>query len=397
MAKKKAAKKKKKSVVKPDERLSFSERKKIARQMVNDSKRKGDGRLGFASDIPDVDYVSTGIEALDQLTGSYSEGDQPTYLGFGGIPRGRYVILWGPQGVGKSTLCDRIIANAQRQNLLAMLIDAENRRTKPWMRRQGIDLNSLIWHRGGILEDSLQDLINLLQVVDFIAVDTLHALAPKAELWDANKVERQMTDDAPLGRQAFGLGKFFRIATARVAKAGVGCLLIGQARNLISTTKAALTCVGGHALQHYATHRIRVSRLMSKEKVPRKNVYSPDGRREQVPVGFVQKLLLEKSGTNHLEGRAVEVPFLNNRGPDDFKSNLMTAVAMGVIKAAGAWFEIPTSSGEPIRVQGRAKLLEFMNDNQEYYEWIMAKIGESYKPEVEEQHEPEEVPDAEEV
>src|SRR5437867_11382423 len=47
-------------------------------------------------------------------------------LGVGGIPRGRVVEVFGPEGSGKTTVCLHIIAEAQRNGGIAAFIDAEH-------------------------------------------------------------------------------------------------------------------------------------------------------------------------------------------------------------------------------------------------------------------------------
>ena len=47
-------------------------------------------------------------------------------LGVGGIPRGRITEIYGPESSGKTTLCQHIIANAQRAGGYAAFIDAEH-------------------------------------------------------------------------------------------------------------------------------------------------------------------------------------------------------------------------------------------------------------------------------
>ncbi len=67
-------------------------------------KRFGEGaimRLGEATHMQ-VEVVPTGSIALDLA------------LGVGGIPRGRITEIYGPESAGKTTLCQHIIAEAQR-------------------------------------------------------------------------------------------------------------------------------------------------------------------------------------------------------------------------------------------------------------------------------------------
>src|SRR5437879_1897326 len=47
-------------------------------------------------------------------------------LGVGGIPKGRIVEVFGPEGSGKTTVCLHMIAEAQRGGGIAVFIDAEH-------------------------------------------------------------------------------------------------------------------------------------------------------------------------------------------------------------------------------------------------------------------------------
>jgi len=79
-------------------------------------KRFGKGslmRLGETGSRMQVETISTGALTLDLA------------LGIGGIPRGRIVEIYGPEGSGKTTLALHIIANAQKNGGTAVFIDAE--------------------------------------------------------------------------------------------------------------------------------------------------------------------------------------------------------------------------------------------------------------------------------
>ena len=59
-------------------------------------------RLGEATHLL-ARAIPTGFPALDAA------------LGIGGLPRGRIVDIYGPEGSGKTTLCLHVIAEAQKQ------------------------------------------------------------------------------------------------------------------------------------------------------------------------------------------------------------------------------------------------------------------------------------------
>src|SRR5262245_13405324 len=68
-------------------------------------KQFGEGsimRLGETQQLSTVHVIPTGSLSLDIA------------LGVGGVPRGRVIEIFGPEGSGKTTLAQAIIANGQR-------------------------------------------------------------------------------------------------------------------------------------------------------------------------------------------------------------------------------------------------------------------------------------------
>ena len=61
-----------------------------------------------------VDFIPTGSIALDLA------------LGVGGVPRGRITEIFGPESSGKTTVCQHVIAEAQRKGGVAAFIDVEH-------------------------------------------------------------------------------------------------------------------------------------------------------------------------------------------------------------------------------------------------------------------------------
>ena len=58
-----------------------------------------------------VDSIATGSLALDIA------------LGIGGIPKGRITEIYGPESSGKTTVCQHIVAQAQKSGGTAAYID----------------------------------------------------------------------------------------------------------------------------------------------------------------------------------------------------------------------------------------------------------------------------------
>ncbi|MBF8257217.1 MAG: recA, partial [Anaerolineales bacterium] len=82
-----------------------SERAVVLDRAINEIlKQYGDGavmRLGEATHLA-VETIPTGSLALDLA------------LGVGGVPRGRVTEIFGPESSGKTTLCQHLVAEAQK-------------------------------------------------------------------------------------------------------------------------------------------------------------------------------------------------------------------------------------------------------------------------------------------
>ena len=60
-------------------------------------------------------------------------------LGVGGIPRGRIIEVFGPEGSGKTTVCLHMIAEAQAKGGIAAFIDAEHALDPTYARELGVE------------------------------------------------------------------------------------------------------------------------------------------------------------------------------------------------------------------------------------------------------------------
>src|SRR5436309_2869899 len=125
---------------------------------------------GTASTPPAV--VPTGSLALDHA------------LGVGGIPRGRISEVYGPEGVGKTTLALSVLAQAQQAGGTGVFVDAEHALDLAWAKTCGIDTDHLLLCRPHSGEQALQ-VANVLVdsgAVDVLVIDSVAALVPQAEL-----------------------------------------------------------------------------------------------------------------------------------------------------------------------------------------------------------------------
>src|SRR5437667_10827576 len=89
-------------------------------------------RLGEHPAGQGVSVIPTGSLALDVA------------LGIGGIPRGRIIEVFGPEGSGKTTVCLHIIAEAQRHGGIAVFIDAEHATDPTYSKALGVNIDELL-------------------------------------------------------------------------------------------------------------------------------------------------------------------------------------------------------------------------------------------------------------
>src|ERR1700745_128698 len=88
-------------------------------------------RLGDDARAP-VEVIPTGSIALDVA------------LGIGGLPRGRVVEIYGPEGSGKTSLALHAIANAQATGGIAAFIDAEHALDPDYAKHLGVVNDALL-------------------------------------------------------------------------------------------------------------------------------------------------------------------------------------------------------------------------------------------------------------
>ena len=89
-------------------------------------------RLGDTGGSIEVEAVSTGSLALDAA------------LGIGGMPKGRVVEVYGPEGSGKTTIALHLIASVQKEGGTAAFIDAEHALDPVYAEALGVDAESLL-------------------------------------------------------------------------------------------------------------------------------------------------------------------------------------------------------------------------------------------------------------
>jgi len=298
-------------------------------------------RLGDAK-VQDVKAISTGAISLDIATG------------IGGVPRGRIIEIYGPESSGKTTLTLHIVAEAQKAGGTAVFIDAEHAMDPVYAAKLGVNVKELLISQPDSAEEALQIADTLIRsgAIDVLVVDSVAALAPRAEL------EGDM-GDAHVGLQARLMSQALRKLTALLSKSHTSAIFINQIREKIGVMFGSPeTTPGGRALKFYSSMRLDIRRV---EAI--KNGDANIGNKVKV------KVVKNKTAQPFRES-FFDIIF--GQGISKEGSLIDVGVEMEIIDKSGTWL----SYGEHKLGQGRDAAKTFLKDHPEVYSQIEKKIKE---------------------
>ena len=202
-------------------------------------------RMGDPGARVAVDAIPTGALSLDLA------------LGIGGVPRGRIIEIFGPESSGKTTLVYHILAEAQKLGGVCAFIDAEHAMDPLYAQRIGVDIDELLVSQPDYGEQALEivDMLIRSGAVDVIAVDSVAALTPRAEL------EGQMGDQT-VGVQARMMSQAMRKLTGGLNRTQTLCVFTNQIREKVGVMFGSPeTQPGGRALKFYSSQRLDIRRI----------------------------------------------------------------------------------------------------------------------------------------
>jgi len=295
-------------------------------------------RLGADGSIVPVESIPTGSLSLDIA------------LGIGGVPRGRIIEIFGPEGSGKTTLTCSIIAQAQKLGGVAAFIDAEHALDVGYARKIGVDVDNLLISQPDTGEQAL-DIAEVLirsSAIDVVVIDSVAALVPAAE------IEGEM-GESHVGLQARLMSQALRKLAGAVSKSKTCMIFTNQIRMKIGVLFGnPETTSGGNALKFYATVRLDIRRIgqindgetvignLTRVKVV-KNKVAPPFRQAEFDILFGEGI--------SFEGDLIEL-----------------GVASQILAKSGSWY----SFGEERIGQGKDNVRMFLKENPD----LRAKLAE---------------------
>jgi recombination protein RecA len=297
-------------------------------------------RLGEASQTMTTDVIPTGALAVDIA------------LGVGGLPRGRVVELYGPEGSGKTTVALHIIAEAQKLGGISAYIDAEHALDPAYAKRIGVDIDNLLISQPDTGEQALEIVDALIRsgAIDCIVIDSVAALAPRAE------IEGEM-GDSHVGLQARLMSQALRKLTGIISRSKCTTIFINQIREKIGIMFGnPETTPGGRALKFYSSVRMEVRRIENL-----KQGQDTIGARTRV------KIVKNKVAPPF---KQAEVDIIFGEGISKEASLLDVGVAQGVVTRTGTWY----SYGDVRLGQGKETARTFLKENPKVSQEIEDKV-----------------------
>jgi recombination protein RecA len=287
-----------------------------------------------------VDAIPTGSIALDLA------------LGVGGMPRGRITEVFGPESSGKTTLCQHVLAEAQKRGGVVAFIDVEHALDPTYARACGVNVDELLVSQPDTGEQALEITETLIRSggVDCVVVDSVAALVPRAE------IEGEMGDSF-VGIQARLMSQALRKLTGAVSRSNTALIFTNQLREKIGVMFGnPETTPGGRALKFYASVRLDIRRI---ETI--KSGTDSIGSRTRV------KVVKNKVAAPF---RVAEFDVMYGEGISREGGLLDVGVASDIVSKTGAWFNY----GDLRLGQGREQSKEFLKANQDVAQKLETEI-----------------------
>jgi len=296
---------------------------------------------GFFPDLSD--FVPTPPEVIS--TGSYILDYDVLVLG--GVVRGRSTEIAGKEGIGKTTVCLHLIANAQKQNLRAAFINAENKLDLNYAYKLGVDVPKLILANPRDGEQALTMADSLIQRVLEQREDVeglgLIVFDSAAALGSIKEQEEDFIANADVAKIPRLLNKFFRRRIYDIRDLNIALVFTNQLRDIIGFGGwGATTTPGGHGFHHFQSTQLHLTRAKG-----------ADIKQDGAVIGHKVKAITKKH--NVAESHRVGIfEIYYGRGIDYEADVFNTALACDAIGKRGS---IYTLHGEII-ARGKLKAIE---------------------------------------
>jgi RecA/RadA recombinase len=250
--------------------------------------------------------ISTGSTLLDlAISGGRVRG--------GGVPRGILMEIFGPSGVGKTSILAEMCADAQAKGGSVKFLDPEARLDQEYMRIYGMELAKEDYHLPSVVNEVFDHILNWNpseppeNAANIIATDSLAALSSDLEMSDkGDKRGQKIAKDF-----SSGLRKTCRL----IKKNG----FIIACSNQVRQGDTGEVTSGGKGIPFYASLRIRVGPpAQNKYLIKEKTIH---GVKHEKTYGIQSICTIKKSSIDD-PYREANIFIVFGLGIDDVRGNL---------------------------------------------------------------------------
>ena len=332
------------------------------------------------------------------------------YMLYGGLPRGRIVEFAGEENGGKTTSALDAVANAQklfkeewqqeiddleaiekrkkeqdsrltylksRGPKQAVYLDCENTLDEDWARLLGVAVDEMMVIKP--MSQTAEQLFEMvLQIIEtdeagIVIIDSLGVML------SAQAYEKSM-EEKTYGGIAAPLTLFSKKAELLCIK--YNCTLIGinQMREDMKSTYGGMTTTGGKGWKHNCSLR-----LMFQKGSFIDESCNEIKRSSESPAGNLVSINIAKTKICKPDRRIGFYTLNYTYGIDVLNDTVELAIKYGIINKAGAWFTfvdietgefITDDEDEIIKLQGKANVLEYLQENEHLFEEIHTKLNQ---------------------
>lgn len=298
----------------------------------------------------DSEIIPTNIIPLDLILG-------------GGFPRGRFIEIASPSGLGKSSLMAHVARNFCSQGIRVDWFDFEHALTDSL--KEGIGLlehqeSGLFTHFEPITYGDAEEILEGLEPSRYpvmIVIDSESSMLPDKALITS------VADDAAMGIKARVSSNFLAKYKGWSKKNGIIIVFINQMRTKMEQRGRQFVVwedsAGGNALKFYCDIRLRMRRVgdIVKEEETiegmKKIIYG---------VEVVAWAVKNRNERSHIE---ITLPIIFGKGVSNLQIIKNVLINAGLVVQAGSYFKISMENVFEGNVQGNKGLNGFIKDNRE--------------------------------
>jgi len=275
-------------------------------------KRKGDT-------MPIHDVIPTPSIGLNRALG-------------GGLNTGATHLFWGTPSVGKTTMCFRIIAEAQKLGYRPVIIDSESSYNDEYAAKCGIDIEDVVIIQSTIVEDIMKNLIGYLtddKEKHIFLFDSLSNII-KEEFYDKPEGGKAM------GLQSRSQGYLLQKLVNYLHKERNIMLFVAHQTVDLSGMFAVTKAKMGNTVHHNMHNIVKLFLSMSKSEMEREENNMITSQRATWTVEKTKQIpTIGATGYYYVlpqEGRI-----------DQYREIIDIAIEMDIIQRKGAWYSYEES------------------------------------------------------